>query len=272
MKKIFILVILFYGGMSLKSQDRFEDGMYCSPIIGIEGIRYKFYADTFETYKACDLGCLTTKGIYKIVGNKINFYPLDPELFKKSIVMYRKGQENINIPYVKPYNEFEFHVNFKDNQGQKNNYTIWLRDSLDKAIMTFHCNGDTFNICNFNVPFLDKIKISGCDGNSEELTLKYDKKFIGEHIFDIQIANDDKHYIKDDTFSINLVNRSKNGFSIIYFGDTLELRNEKNIDNEFLNSRFNKLDTDDSYNGKSDFDMRMEEEFKREKEEYEKKK
>ena len=101
-------------------------------------------------------------------------------------------------------------------------------------------NGDTFNICNFKVSNLDKIRIGGCDMNSEELTLKYDKDFIGEHIFDVLIANDQKHYIKDDIYSLNIVGRSKIGFSIIQFGDTLELRNEKYITDEFINSWINK--------------------------------
>jgi hypothetical protein len=261
MRKILILVIVRYGGMNLNSQDRFEDGTYCSPIIGLESIIYKFYADTFETYRACDLGCLTTKGIYKIVDDKINFYPLDPELFKKSIVRYSRGHDNNNIPFVAPYNDFEFHVKFMDNQIRKNNYMIWLRDSLDRAIMTFHCNGDTFNICNFNVPILDKIKIGGFDGNSEEITLKYDKKFIGKHIFDIQIANDDKHYVKDDTFSITIVSRSKIGFSIIY-GGILELRNTKYINDEFINSWINKQENESPINA----------EFEKEKAEFEKEK
>ena len=139
-KYLIILIYVLSVPITSKSQDRFDDGTYCSPIIGIEGVRYKFYADTFETYIACDLGCLTIKGIYKIIGNTIEFSPIDPELLKKSIIKYRRGREHKSIPFVEPYNHFEFHVKFKDRLNSKINFMIWLRDSSDRAIMTFHCN------------------------------------------------------------------------------------------------------------------------------------
>jgi len=242
--------------MNLKSQNRFDDGTYCSPIIGIEGVRYKFYADTFETYRACDIGCMTTKGLYKIIGNKIQFYPIKADLLKNSIIRYTQKTNVFND------NSFTFHVKFLNNTD-KIRFGVWFfKDSIAKSLMTLYCYGDTLIVHDNEKRNFDKILVGGLDLDKEQVYLKFDKKFFGEHIFDIIISDDNKHYIDADDYSLNLVSRSKTSFSIIYFGDTLELRNEKFITNDFLNSWINKQENDSPINT----------DFEKEKAEFEKEK
>lgn len=265
MKKTLTFLILYFCiCISGKSQNRFEDGTYFSPILFIESIKYKFYADTFETYKACDIGCLTTIGLYNIVGNKIYFYPIDPDSLKKSEINYTKGPENKDEQYAKSFNEFVFKVKFKDDLNSKVKFIVWFRDSTDEAIVTIISNGDSLVFCNFNIPQIDKIYLSATDMSHEEIALNFDKQFIGEHIFNISLANDYKHFIQEDNYTLDLINRTEKGFSIIALGDTIELRQEKYATADFMNSWMNRIN-------KSDFEIQIEEEFKREAEEFEKK-
>jgi len=238
--RINLIVTLLFIGVYIQGQtkDHFEDGTYMSPLLIIENIVYKFYADTFETYKACDIGCLTTKGLYEIIDSTIYFYPIDPDYLHKSVIKYSKGKEHKNDVY----NEFHIAIKCEGDTSSEIPYCIWLRDSLDSPIMTLISNGGIIHICNFSFPQINKI-IAGTLGlDKEDVTLTFDKKFSGEHFFNVLLANDSMHYIKEENYSLKIIKRSEIGFTVKDSFDPLEFRLEKYVTDEFMNSRMKKCD------------------------------
>jgi hypothetical protein len=233
--RISIIVILLFIGNYIKCQtkDRFIDGTYMSPLLSIQNLIYKFYGDTFETYKACVIGCLTTKGLYEIIDSTIYFYPIDPENLQKSVIYYSKGKEHKN----KRANEFYIFIKCENDTLTETSYWIWLRDSLDNPIMTLISNGSIIHICNFSYPQINKIKVGSVGLDKEEVTLPFDRDFIGEHSYSIILANDSMHFVKEDNYSLRIIKRSEIGFTISDIYCPIEFRLEKYVTDDFIYSR-----------------------------------
>ena len=235
-----IILILILFATSAISQIRLEDGEYHSPRIGMKSLIYKFHADTFETDEGGCLGSIYIKGLYKIIDNKISFYPLNSDLFLASKFKYTKGKKAFQNQFTKPTNTFIFHF-IRYGKAKIRETGVWLIDNSGASVMTLFTSGDTLILHPFQINSIRRIRVGQTYTDSEEINIDFDNDFIGEHIFNVNIYNNKKLYGDEENYTLPIVNITSKGFTILYQGEDVELRKIEFIDDDFRNSRRAKI-------------------------------
>jgi len=238
MKKLLMFIFVFPLIYSCYCQDIIPTGHYQSPYFSTINSEYIFSSDTFQTYIPYAHMRYTVKGTYKIIGDKIHFYPISPEVFKKSQVIYEKEESVIQR------NNFWFVVHCRNKKHQSLEYLVRFlhENSLDGAFLTLRSNGDSLNVTFFDSAHISHITISSSpeflEKSHEDLDLEFDDKFLGNHYYNISLAEDSNTYFKPNNYSLNIFNRSSKGFFLSNSIDTVEYRKSDLCTDEFLRRNF----------------------------------
>lgn len=189
-------------GYSLFSQNTFLNGIYISPVEGLESTVYEFKNDTFihtsgDVFE-CGVRGTTQKGIYSIQGNKIYFKPLSPETFQKSIVKYSKEQFRSD--------RYDIGVQIYTSKYDTNFYfEVFIYDTTNSVFpfITLFASNKWITFSYGGKQRISKIEIiSGC---YEKVELEFDPDFYGKHNYEINLAEKLHNYVYREPYIWDLI-------------------------------------------------------------------
>jgi hypothetical protein len=189
-------------GLTVLSQNLKLYGIYVSPMEGMENTVYEFRNDTFMytsgDFFECGVRGETQKGIYSIKDGKINFSPLSPENFQKSIVKYEKEK------FRQDRYDFVIHV-----KGLKNDTSLYFEInlfdslSLDFPFLTINSSKDWLYFAYGGSQKIKKIEIVAfC---YERIKLDFDPSYYGRHIYEIRLAEKVHNYVYRSPYTWEII-------------------------------------------------------------------
>jgi hypothetical protein len=248
MKTILVSIFIAICYFSCPCQDIISNGHYQSPYFVSLNSNYIFNGDTFYTYIPFAHMKYTVKGTYEIIGDKIFFYPIAPEKFRKSVVTYEKSNFYRNF-----FNNFWFTVHCKNPNHKNFLYKVRFsfKNSLNGSSLSVQSNGDSLNVFFSGRTSIDQISIgtSSFEKTHEDILLEFDDKCFGHHYYNITLAEDSNTYFSPVSYSFNIFNRTSSGFFLCNSKDTVEYRKTELCTDEFLlNKREKRLNENYYYN------------------------
>jgi hypothetical protein len=231
-KEIFIIICVCFLSCELFSQQNTLNGTYVSPMIGMENIVYIFEKDTFMYTSGdvieCGVRGETEKGLYSIENKKINFVPLPPKYFQKSVITYDK-EDYRNDRY-----DFSITVSNLQRDSIITQFDLCLFDSTD-LILPFLSITSMDSVLYFSyggIQNIVKIELEAC--GYEKILLDFDPAFHGRHNYSIRLEEKVYNYVYRPPYSWSLIEIKPRFIKVKHWGETMLMVKSEYVTNEFI--------------------------------------